>query len=194
MKKMYFLIVLLSLPVLASASAGTSGAQFLFLGNGARATGMGEAQTASAEGANAIYWNPAGLGLTPFHELTLTHLQYFEDVSQQYAALALPVKKGRLGGVGLSATHFSIKDIEARDATSAKLGTVQEKDVSLQLSYGLRVAGGGNGFERDGLYLGAGIKRISEELAGVSANAVGFDAGLQYRPGPLMVRGFGEWP
>jgi len=181
------------LPALMFAEAGKTGAGFLSLGNGARAAAMGEAQTAAAEGVSAIYWNPAGLGLTPAHEITLTQVQYFEDVTEQYGGLAIPLKKGRLGGLGLSFTNFSVSNIEGRDAQSTRTGTVQEKDLSLQMSYGLRVLGEEDSYERDGLYLGAGIKRISEDLAGVSANTMALDAGLQYRPGPKMVQACGEW-
>ncbi len=195
MTKMRILIIVffVFLPLRAMAEAGKTGASFLSLGNGGRSAGMGEAQTALAEGANAIYWNPAGLGLTPSHELTLTHMQYFEDVTQQYAGLAIPLKKGRWGGMGISITHFSITDIEGRDATSARTDTLEEKDLSLQMSYGVRFLGDEGGFERDGLYMGAGVKRVSQDLAGVSAETMAFDVGFQYRPGRQMVRQFGEW-
>src|SRR4029077_8125627 len=40
---------------------GTSGAQFLKIGPGARPVGMGEAFTGVPDDIHAIYWNPAGL-------------------------------------------------------------------------------------------------------------------------------------
>lgn len=174
------------------AAAGKTGLGFLSLGNGARSIGMGEAQTADAEASNAVYWNPAGLGITPFPEFTLTHAQLFEDESQQYAALAAPLKKGEHGTIGFSATRLAISDIQSRDAQSTLTGaTVQQEDLNLQVSYGFRV--GGHSSERDGLYLGAGAKRISEKLADVSASAYGFDVGGQYRPGEAWADRFGEW-
>src|ERR1044071_2840573 len=115
------ILVFISLVPFISAGPGKSGLGFLTLGNGARAIGMGEAQTALAEGSNAIYWNPAGLGLTPFPEITMTHAELFQDSSEQYAGLAIPLRKGEHGTVGFSATRFAISNIEERDAQSSLL-------------------------------------------------------------------------
>ncbi|MCB4755979.1 MAG: PorV/PorQ family protein [Elusimicrobia bacterium] len=192
MKRLVVFIFSFSLVLETIAGSGKSGLGFLSLGNGARATGMGEAQTALAEGANAIYWNPAGLGLTPQHEVSLTHLKHFEDSSQQYAGLAIPIREGQWGGLGLSVTRFAIENIEVRDAMSTRQGTVEQEDLNLQLSYGVRVGRGSKDFDREGLYIGGGVKRVSEDLGGVSASAVACDLGLQYRPGSWWARSVGE--
>lgn len=189
----------------AIADPGKTGVGFLSLGNGARSIGMGEAQTALAEGSSAVYWNPAGLGITSFPEMTLTHAQLFEDSAQQYAALALPLKKGERGSIGFSVTRFAITDIETRDAQSSLLNSkVEQEDLNLQMSYGFRVGplrrgyGGQGGpaprsFRVGGVYFGFGAKRISEKLANVSATAFAFDVGAQVRPGDEMANAFGEW-
>ncbi|MEQ1920553.1 MAG: hypothetical protein ABL955_15300, partial [Elusimicrobiota bacterium] len=55
-------LLLAALPAAAmSSAAGTSGAQFLKLGSGARAGAMADAFAAIADDANAAYYNPAGL-------------------------------------------------------------------------------------------------------------------------------------
>jgi len=153
-------IIFLSASQLHAAS-GKTGLDFLSLGNGARSIGMGEAQTALAEGSNAVYWNPSGLGLAQFPEVTLTHAELFQDAAEQYAALVVPVKKGKRGTIGFSATRFAITNIESRDANSNLLGTVEQEDLNLQMSYGLRIGSEEHRLERDGVYLGAGAKRIS---------------------------------
>ncbi len=51
------LMIALMHPILAQSEAG---AIFLLIAPGARAGGMGEAQTAVANDAYASYWNPAG--------------------------------------------------------------------------------------------------------------------------------------
>ena len=48
-------------PTLGGQRAGITTAQFLKIGVGARASAMGEAFTAVANDASALYWNPAGL-------------------------------------------------------------------------------------------------------------------------------------
>ena len=130
------------MPASSARAAGETGFQFLTIGGGARANGMGEAQAALAEGANAMYWNPSGLGLTTGSEVTFTYLNYIEDAKQQYAALALPVNHGRSGAFGFSATRFTIGDIETRDAESTRLGTTEQDDTALQVSYGTRLGAG----------------------------------------------------
>ena len=155
MKKAFTFILCSSLLAgsVVSADPGKTGFGFLSLGNGARGIGMGEAQSALAEGSNAVYWNPAGLGITPFPEMTLTHANLFDDSAQQYAALALPLKRGARGAFGFSATRFSISDIEARDAQAAlQSEKLKQEDLNLQVSYGFRVGGARFGYVRDGLY------------------------------------------
>ena len=46
-------------------AAQSSAAQFLNLGFGARALGMGEAYTAVADDISCVYYNPAGLATGP---------------------------------------------------------------------------------------------------------------------------------
>jgi hypothetical protein len=139
-----------------------------------------------------MYWNPAGLGLTSGREVSLTDLNYIGDAQQQYAALAWPMNHGRSGAFGFSATRFTITDIETRDAQSTRIGTTEQSDTSLQVSYGTRL-GAASGVDRSGWFAGAGVKQVSEKLAGLSANTIAWDAGLQYRPGTLAAQKAGEW-
>ena len=55
------------------SDSGTTTAQFLKLGVGARAIGMGEAYSAIADDPTAIYWNPAGLAAVSEHSVSLMH-------------------------------------------------------------------------------------------------------------------------
>lgn len=43
------------------SKAGTTAAEFLKIGVGPRATGMGSAYVAVSDDATAMYWNPAGI-------------------------------------------------------------------------------------------------------------------------------------
>jgi hypothetical protein len=70
MKKIYKVYILIIALILFSVSnsygeefapVGTAVAQFLEIGLGARATGMGEAFTVVTDDAGSVFWNPAGL-------------------------------------------------------------------------------------------------------------------------------------
>ena len=65
---MKYFIPLILIPLLSFGitlfQPGTAGFQFLKLGVGARPVAMGSAYTAVADDANALFWNPAGLGIT----------------------------------------------------------------------------------------------------------------------------------
>ena len=67
MKYLKFLVIALifvtSLNTLAqgTSKSGTTAAQFLKIGVGPRAVGMGSAFAATADDITSIYWNPAGL-------------------------------------------------------------------------------------------------------------------------------------
>src|SRR5687768_8481233 len=64
---------LLTLNCLAEGKAGTTSAEFLKIGVGARAIGMGETQAALANDAFASYWNPAGLGSIKIPEVSVMY-------------------------------------------------------------------------------------------------------------------------
>src|SRR5262245_39145801 len=57
--------------------------EFLNIGVGARALGMGNANVASTEGVNAGYWNPSGL-LKQKNDLEvgLMHAEYFAGIAK----------------------------------------------------------------------------------------------------------------
>src|SRR4051812_46483804 len=57
----------------ATGRAGTASADFLKLGVGARYLAMGEAATAVADDANAIFWNPANIARLKRSSISFTY-------------------------------------------------------------------------------------------------------------------------
>ena len=60
--------------------AGTSGFAFLKINYSARATAMGNAYTALADNADAVFFNPAGLQAMNKPQATVSYLNYFEGI------------------------------------------------------------------------------------------------------------------
>jgi len=85
----------------SSAAKGTTAADFLQLGVGGRAMGLGGAYTAVADGADALYWNPAGLTAVEKQAVTVMHAAYLQSSFYDYAAYAQNLGEDGAFGAGL---------------------------------------------------------------------------------------------
>src|ERR1700689_2585823 len=123
LRRFFIGLCLLSVPLqvfAGSDNVGTSGAEFLKIGPGARPVGMGEAFTGVADDIHAIYWNPAGLGTLKSPEMTGMHMQYFQNIQYEFAAFAYPTQ--RFGTFGFAVTNLHTDDIDRRtDDTDAPI-------------------------------------------------------------------------
>jgi len=158
------IVVLLALPGVSRAQ-GTSGAQFLGIGMGARAAGMGGAYVSLADDATSLYWNPAGLSRLSGHSVTVSHVSWLDDAGYEFASYAMPL--GRTGTVGLALEQGSI----SWDNTGE--GEFEAGDFCGALAYGRRLS--------DRLGVGAAVKYVSSDLGDDGARTYAFDVGASYR-------------
>jgi hypothetical protein len=152
---------------------GTSAANFLKIGVGAQALGMGEAFATQANDVSAIYWNPSGLSSIKNIQVLLNHYDYIADIYFDYGAVAVPL--GSAGVVGFHFAYLGMPDIE-RTTIIEPEGTgemVSASSYSAGLSYAR--------FLTDRFSLGATIKLVSENLWHTSATGYALDIGLIYR-------------
>ena len=108
--------------------------EFISLGVGARALGMGGAFAALANDVTAGYWNPAGLARLDYPEFILMHDAEFGGlVNNDYGAVALPV--GPSTTLGLSIIRVGVDDIaDTRNAGVDATGTSRTTRRSLVAS------------------------------------------------------------
>jgi hypothetical protein len=157
----------LSASYFSQKSAGTATAQFLKLGTGARAIGMGEAYTAVAEDADALYWNPAGLVWLKRKEAAAMYTYWFEDI---YFANLTYAQPGLGGSFGMSLDYLCAGAIEMYDKKNNLLDEeYMPYDLAVTLSYA----------KMRYLYLfGLNFKYISMTIEEESARGWCIDAGM----------------
>lgn len=173
-RKFILALLLLSCPRPSqAASAGASPFNFLFLDAGARPVALGGAYTALAKDANALLYNPAGLGEINEQQAVFMHNSYFQDITQEYIAYASPQ------GWGLSCNYLDFGSVSRTTINNhtGGLGSVGLTDLALSAGYGAPIGVSFVG--------GAGIKYIRESIAGVSGTGFGLDLGLLYYPRSL---------
>jgi len=150
----------------AVSAAESSAAQFLSLGFGARALGMGEAYTAVADDISSVYYNPAGLAAGDAgREVAFSHAWHVQETAVSQAAfMRRPY--------AVSVTYFSAGDMEGRDDTGTPTGNFTARDLALQASRGVRLGP---------LLAGVSGKLISQRIRTSGSTSFAADLGLLYR-------------
>lgn len=153
-------------PARANASAGAESFDFLLIDANARAVGLGGAYTAMAADANALLYNPAGLGLVTSNEITLMHNQYFQGATQEYVAFA------SRSGWGASLNTLQLRGVPRTTVSQpdGSIGSLAMSDLAASVGYGRSFCG-------ETLSLGASGKYLRESLDGLSAGGYALDAG-----------------
>ncbi len=160
-------LITLLITVSILMGAEQSGVDFLKIGVGARPTAMGGAFVSVAEGAEAGYWNPAGLVRTEHIELTVMHLQWSGDIMYEY--LAYVQKFENIGVFGASIFYLNIGDIDARDEFGQPLAGFSAYDACGMLSFGRPI--------NEQLNIGANVKIFQEKIGDDNATGYALDIG-----------------
>jgi hypothetical protein len=178
----FCLIVLLAGPASAQVRAPKYSNEFLNIGVGGRALGLGNVQAALASDATAGYWNPAGLlELRQKHQVALMHSELFAGiVKNDYAAYATPLDTASAFAVSLIRT--GVDDIADTRNLVNEYGYINYDNIRLfsVADYALLVSYARKSRLIKGLRLGGNAKIIYRNV-GTFANAYGFglDAGAQ---------------
>ncbi|MFW5955313.1 MAG: PorV/PorQ family protein [Rhodothermales bacterium] len=152
--------------------AGTTSAQFLKLGVGARPIALGGAFVAEASDLASVYWNPAGLGRMRGSGVQLSQTRYLQDVSYNFAAVG--VSLGTAGAVAaslifLDSGEMPVRTIDQPDGTGEQF---RVQNFALQVSYGRALT--------DRFSIGGSMKFVQEQIWHSNASSVAFDIGTLY--------------
>jgi hypothetical protein len=183
-------LVILLHTAAGAQTIGKYAGEFMAIGVGGRALGLGGAHVALANDATAGYWNPAALARINYPEGIIMHDERFGSlINYDFAAVAIPY--GSDASVGLSIIRLGVDGIpDTRNAwidnnnnsifDSAdrldydKITYFNATDWALYFTYAKRASAG--------FMYGANVKLIWRGLADQSATGIGFDVGALYSP------------
>lgn len=119
---------------------GTTAADFLKMGVGARAVAMGEAYSAVADEASALYWNTAAMTRVENRSVTAMHAAGINSSYFDYGSYV--TNFGESGALGLSFQYQSQDNLtETDDATGKDIGTFRPHDFAVTAGYAVPVGG-----------------------------------------------------
>ena len=148
--------------------AGGYAGEFLELGSGARALGMGRAYAAVAEGPGSLLWNPAGLGYPGRSEWAFNYVSLYEGAA--LSEIAFGHSFVRPFGIGLSGIRFQHQGIPRRDDFNNEIGSVEVSQTGMLFGVGFQPV--------HNFTLGATQKIISQKIDDTSASAWDMDVGM----------------
>jgi hypothetical protein len=151
----------------------TTGFQFLKIGVGARETALGESGTAFAEGASAIYWNPAGLANGDRTEVQFFYNPWFASIKQEFMAAKIPITPDNV--IGISINLLSMDDMEETtiDEPQGTGRKFSSGDMAIGATYAQRIS--------DRFTGAVTAKYIREYIWDMVADGWAFDFGMQYQ-------------
>ena len=166
----------------AGNRSGTVTGQFLKLPINARATAMGNAQAALAEGALSIPYNPAGtLSITDF-SVGATYNQWWADISHSFVGGAINLQEWGTFGLGvimLSTDDMIVRTPAFPEGTGEKFKAF---DMAYMFSYARQIS--------QDFGIGLSAKFIKSNLYNkeIAANSIAFDIGTLYDVAILKTR------
>lgn len=185
MRKYISLIVcILCLSLLVSFAEAKNSVDITLVGAGVRPMGLGKAYTAVSDDTNAVFANPAGLGLQKAWGITSMTTKLLERVDYKLVGAVYPTTLGTIGfGYLCASTPAGYLTTDKASITSAQAITYSSSMIVL--SYGkeinelIKVS---NSIGKLGV--GANLKAVSNSFGGTDASGSGttLDLGILYRP------------
>ncbi len=152
---------------------GTAGAMELRIPVGPRGTALAGAMVASASGAEALFWNPAGIAADRSNDILLTHTEYLGTLNVEYAGIVSRMGSAAVGASfkALTLGNIIVTTEDAPNGTgeiASPTFTVAEVALAKQMT--------------DKVRFGGSASLVNEHLLQESAVGISFDFGFQYDP------------
>ena len=154
---------------------GTSGAQFLEIPAGARASAMGGAVMAAVHDASSLFWNPAGIVDVQNADAHFSYTSWWATVGITNAGVVYTAEG--LGSFGVSVSVLSMDKMEVTTELEPE-GTGQffdARDLMIGVSFARKLT--------EDFSVGVTAKYIQQRIWSETASGMAFDIGTQYRVG-----------
>ncbi len=157
--------------------------EFLQIGVGADALGLGNSVVAQTDNVTSAYWNPAGLvQVDKWLEVSLMHSEYFAGIAKyDYLGLAHSIDEN--SSLAFTFIRFAVDDIPNTtqlidnngNIDYDRITTFTAADYAFMLSYARKT-------KIEGLTMGGTFKVIYRKVGDFAKSwGFGLDAGLQYK-------------
>ena len=161
------------LPGIDNTAFGTTTAEFLLLGAGARGAALGNNFAAIATDVTALYWNPAGVAEMTRPGLAISTYTYVADTRYNWGGIAFPFNDGQSAiGLQIGSFGFSDQPIYSLVAPEGDGSTYNVSEAFYGLSYAQNFS--------DRFSAGITGKLINSRLAKTSATGFAVDFGTSF--------------
>ncbi len=179
MKKYLLLIILISFQTVSFAGdfskVGTTAAQFLKIGVGGRAMGLGGAFTALANDVTSLYWNPSGITHLQTVSVAVSHSEWFADISHDFIGVVVPLSSADIVALNVIALNTGEQEVTTVTQPEGTGVFYDVSDLAIGLSYARALT--------DRFSLGLTVKYIQQNMYNESASTFAVDIGTYLRTG-----------
>jgi hypothetical protein len=152
---------------------GTTSAEFLLLGAGARGTALGGSFAAIATDVSALYYNPAGVAMLERAGLMVGTYDYVADTRYSWGGVAFPLSGGaRTIGFQLGTFGFKDQPVYTEDQPNGTGGTYSVNQTFVGGTFAQNFS--------DRFSAGLTAKYVSDHLGTVSGSAFAVDFGTNF--------------
>ncbi len=162
--------------ILGGQKVGTTSMVLLKIGLGTRAIGMGNTYVSIAQGAEGLWWNPAGSAFEENKTIGISHLSWVTGINIEQAGVIVPIKN-MYSAVGVQLASLMVPPMERTDEYHP-FGTGE------YFRYGVTLLG--VSFARlvsDRFSAAVGVKLFDEVLDDLSAYGLALDFATLYKVG-----------
>ncbi len=152
---------------------GTTSAEFLLLGAGARGTALGGSFAAIATDVSALYYNPAGVAMLERAGLMVGTYDYVADTRYSWGGVAFPLSGGaRTIGFQLGTFGFKDQPVYTEDQPNGTGGTYSVNQTFVGGTFAQNFS--------DRFSAGLTAQYVSDHLGTVSGSAFAVDFGTNF--------------